>query len=59
MPAILFRCPGPGPNVQGWVAEDPAERDENSHEAAICHAGRRVHLVDPRTGKVAGGADET
>ena len=56
MPAFLYRCPNTGMNVQGWVADDPTERDRDSYEAVTCHACRAVHLVNPQTGKIAGDA---
>jgi len=51
---FVFRCPNTGKNVQGWVAEDPSEREAGSFEAVTCTACTRVHLVDPRTGKMLG-----
>ncbi len=45
-------------NVQGWIADDPAERDDDSYEAVECHACRRVHLVNPKTSKVLGEDDD-
>ena len=58
MATFLYRCPITGLNVQGWVADDPSERDEHSYEPVSCHACRRVHLVNPKTGKVLGTDDE-
>ncbi len=58
MPAYLYRCPATGLNVQGWIADDPAQRDESSLEAVTCTACTRVHLVNPRTGRVLGADDE-
>ena len=51
---FVFRCPNTGLNVQGWVVEDPSERETNSYEAVTCTACTRVHLVDPKTGKILG-----
>jgi len=58
MPAFLFRCPSTGLNVQGWVADDPTQRDEDSFDAVTCTACTRLHLVNPRTGKVLGANDD-
>ena len=52
MSAILFTCPATGQNVHLWVADSPAEFDH--FEAVECTACRRVHLVNPKSGKVAG-----
>jgi hypothetical protein len=56
MPPFVYRCPNTGLNVQGWVADDPTEGDgEGETYAAIsCTICTRVHLVDPKTGKVLG-----
>jgi hypothetical protein len=40
--------------VQGWIAENPSEPESESYEAVTCTACARVHLVDPRTGKILG-----
>jgi DNA-directed RNA polymerase subunit RPC12/RpoP len=54
MPAFLYRCPRTGMYVQGWIVDDPARYDEKAYEAIACHACGHVHLVNPKTGKVAG-----
>jgi hypothetical protein len=46
---FVFRCPNTGLNVQGWVADDPTEREEGFYESVTCTACARVHLVDPKT----------
>ena len=53
MAPFLYRCPNTGLNVQGFTADDPTD----SFEAVTCLACTRVHVVNPRTGKVLG-ADE-
>jgi hypothetical protein len=57
MPTFIFQCPNTGYRVQGFVADDP-ERGENtdrdSYEAVTCTVCARVHLVNPKTGKIAG-----
>jgi len=48
LPTFLYRCPNAGLRVQGWIGNDPTERDEESFEAATCPACGRVHLVNPQ-----------
>jgi len=43
-------CPITGLNVQGFVADDPA--DDHSFEPVTCNACTRVHLVNPKAGKL-------
>ena len=57
MPTFLYRCPVTGLHVQGWIADDPTERSEESYEALSCIACTRTHLVNPKTGKVLGEDD--
>jgi hypothetical protein len=58
MPSFIYRCPPTGLNVQGWVADDPNEDEAETYEAVTCMACTRVHLVNPKTGKVLGADDE-
>lgn len=58
MPAIIFRCPNTKLNVHGWIVDDPAVKDSDQFEAIACTACTRVHLVNPKTGKVLGADDE-
>jgi len=51
---FVYRCPNTGKNVQGWVADDPTEREQIFYEAVTCPACAKVHLVEPGTGKLAG-----
>ena len=57
LPTFLYRCPNTGLRVQGWIANDPTEQDEDSFDAVTCPACGRVHLVNPQTGKVLGATD--
>ena len=52
--AFLFRCPHTGFNVQGWTAEDHAALADDVYESVTCTACARMHLVNPKTGKVLG-----
>ncbi len=52
MTAFLFRCPVTGYSVQGLVS-DPVP-DGDSYQSITCNACSRTHLVNPKTGKVAG-----
>jgi hypothetical protein len=56
MPTFLYRCPNTGLKVQGFIADDPTE-DDNYHPVT-CTACTRVHLVNPKIGKVLGEDDE-
>ena len=53
---FVFRCPNTGLNVHGFVAEDLA--DDRHFEPVTCNACTRVHLVNPKTGKLIGEDDE-
>ena len=53
MGVFLYRCPNTGLRVQGWVADDPTERDDDDYEAVACVACTRTHLVNPKSGKKA------
>ena len=54
MPPFIYRCPNTGLNVQGWVADDPTEGEGEIYAAITCTICTRLHLVDPKTGKVLG-----
>ena len=58
MATFLYRCPSTGLRVQGWLADDPAEHSDESYEAVTCLACSRVHLVNPKSGKVIGEDEE-
>jgi hypothetical protein len=51
---FLYRCPVTGHQVQGFIADNPTEKNGNVYEAFDCPICRRIHLVDPATGKVVG-----
>jgi len=54
MGAFLFTCPTTAMKVHGWTAEEAPAFDY--YEATECAACQSVHLVNPRTGSVAGSA---
>jgi hypothetical protein len=57
MRAFVFTCPTTAMKVQGWAEAAPAANDY--YEAVQCTACKRVHLVNPITGRAAGeGADK-
>ena len=51
---FVYRCPITGYNVQGFIADNPAEKNGHVYESLTCIVCKRIHLVDPKTGKVAG-----
>jgi hypothetical protein len=53
MATFIYRCPVTGYNVQAFVADDPTHDDAYFH-SVTCTACARVHLVNPKTGKVIG-----
>jgi hypothetical protein len=58
MAPFLSRCPNTGNHVQGWVAEDVSDMDDDAYQSMTCLACQQVHLVNPKTGKVAGDTEE-
>ena len=54
MAAVIFLCPNMGVPVQVWFADDGAENSGETYEGVTCLACRRVHMVNPRTGKILG-----
>ncbi len=52
MASFLYRCPNTGQTVQGWSAEEVT--DDDAYESVTCLACTRVHLINPKTGKVLG-----
>jgi hypothetical protein len=53
MVTFLYRCPNTGLQVQGYAPERASD-DDDAYEAVTCSACRRVHAVNPATGKVLG-----
>jgi hypothetical protein len=51
---FLYRCPNTGLNVQGRIEGEPTDRETDLYEAVTCTACARVHLVNPKTGRLFG-----
>jgi hypothetical protein len=45
----MYRCPRTGLMVQGWVADEPLSGGEGYESVTACG---RVHLINPKTGKI-------
>ena len=56
MATFLFHCPYTHALVHGYVADQV--RDDDVYETIKCTACTRTHLVNPKTGRVIGQADE-
>ena len=52
MATPIYQCPTTGLFVQGWFADNGSENRTETYEPLTCLACRRVHLVNPKTGKV-------
>jgi hypothetical protein len=52
---FLYKCPNTGFYVQGW-SESKAD-DLLSYESVICPMCQRPHVVNVKTGRVAGASD--
>ncbi len=51
MAPFLYRCPNTGQHVQGWIADDPTDLGDETHETVVCLACARPYLVNPKTGR--------
>ncbi len=56
MATFLFRFPYTTALVHGYVADQVS--DDDVYETIKCTACTRIHLVNPKTGRVIGQADE-
>ena len=57
MAAVMFLCPTTGLHVHEWFDDDlPTEGEV--YEPVTCLACQRVHLIDPKSGKVLGASEE-
>jgi hypothetical protein len=57
MVGISFRCPNTGFQVQAWTEGEDLEANY-LYEAVTCTACQRIHLVNPKSGRVIGNDDE-
>ena len=57
MAAFIYRCPNTRLRIQALAAEEITENEETYHPVT-CVMCRRVHLVNPFTGKVLGEEQE-
>jgi len=53
MTTFLYRCPNTGFQVQGYSPEQTSD-DQSSYEAITCLMCKRLHFVNPATGKMLG-----
>jgi len=58
MAAFIYRCPTTGLSVQGWVADNPSDNNDEIFEPVSCAVCARMHLVNPNTGKVLGAGQD-
>ena len=56
MGGFAFRCPNTGFHVQAW-SDDDSDSPE-FYETVSCTACKRMHLVNPTTGRVLGEENE-
>jgi hypothetical protein len=55
MVTFVYRCPNTGLRVQGWSSGELPANGKDTYDAVTCVMCRRVHLVNPATGRVIGG----
>jgi hypothetical protein len=58
MPAFIYRCPITGFRVHGDAPEQPSQDKGGHFEPVKCTACKRVHLINPKTGKLLGEQDK-
>ena len=58
MPSFLYHCPTSGLTVQGEVPIEHTRTKVETYVGVTCAACGRLHLVNPRTGKVLGPGDD-
>ena len=57
MAPVLYRCPNTSQSVLAWVADEPDD-DDLTFVQVTCFACAQAHLVNPKTGKVPGAAED-
>jgi len=58
MAPFLYLCPTTGFRVQSWTEDEPNVEDTDVFISVSCLACNKVHLVNPKTGRVANGLAE-
>jgi len=53
MGAVLFTCPTTKMMVQYWL-DDDSDVPESEFRGLVCPACTRLHLINPKTGKLLG-----
>ena len=53
MGAVLFTCPTTKMMVQYWL-DDDSDVPESEFRGHVCPACTRLHLINPKTGKLRG-----
>jgi hypothetical protein len=56
MASVMFRCPATSMNVQHWL-DDDQDVPENEYEVIACLACTKLHLINRKTGKILGQAE--
>ena len=51
---FVYRCPNTSLNVQGRIDGELTDHEADCYEAVTCMACTRVHLVNPKTGRLFG-----
>ncbi|MCC7348842.1 MAG: hypothetical protein IT538_15745 [Variibacter sp.] len=54
MQSTLYTCPVTGQRVNSWVADAACGEAEEVYVSVLCAACQHVHLVHPRSGRIAG-----
>ncbi len=57
MATFLYRCPVTGYRVQGFVASEPNQNEDDVFWPVTCAVCAQVHLVNPKTGQTLGTKD--
>jgi hypothetical protein len=55
MPTSIYQCPTTGYRVQGWFPDFGGQDVTETYEPLTCLACRRIHHVNPQTGRVLDG----
>jgi hypothetical protein len=58
MPTFIYRCPTTGFRVHGDAPEEPNQDKGEHFEPVKCTACKRLHLINPKTGKLLGEQDK-